>query len=326
MNIYNIYNINNNELNSLDKTINKTKTKTMRILKTKNVKTPTRGTAQSAGIDFYVPNDYAYTVLKPNEDILIPSGIKARIPQGYALVAYNKSGVATKKKLLTGACVVDEDYTGEIHIHLFNAGRKDVTIEPGEKIVQFILQPVFYDIVEEVKSERTLWEGMITERGTGGFGSTNKPKPDFVNEHRIENEVDLDTADFETIMMHQEVVKQTPKISNPSTMFSTTGKTAVLISKGTVNESIRTKGTYQRHTFRDFTTNELYLLDVSYICPHFYNLEIGDTLTGLDVFTNPKTKKQHVNGKSKFLNLGNIEVIKEEMELSKPKRKTISLL
>ena len=313
MNIYNIYNI-NNEFNSLIKTILKNKNKKMRILKTKNVKTPTRGTSYSAGIDFYVPNDFETVVLKPNEDVLIPSGIKARIPQGYALVAYNKSGVSTKKKLAVGACVVDEDYTGEIHIHLFNAGRNDVKIEAGEKIVQFILQPVFYDIIEEVSTESTLWEGMITERGTGGFGSTNKPKADFVNETTITNEIDL--SEFELLTMEQ------PKQTKPA-VFPLSGKTAVLTSKDAEKESIRTKGTYTRHSFRDIHTNEIYILDVSFICPHFYGLKKGDTLTGLEVFTNQKTKKTHINGKSKFINLGQWDEIKDEIF---PKKKMTSIL
>ena len=150
----------------------------MKFLKIRDVKTPQRGTSQSAGIDFFIPNDHPTNNLnkcifvQPGQSALIPSGIKAKVPQGYALVAMNKSGVATKKGLIVGACVVDEDYQGEIHLHVINASDKTVSLEPGEKLVQMLLISVFYDILEEVNSEEDLFEGEQTDRGQGGFGST----------------------------------------------------------------------------------------------------------------------------------------------------------
>ena len=144
----------------------------MKITKTRNVKTPTRGTQGSAGIDFYVPNDYPNSLrrVEPGERFFIPSGIKANVPEGYALIAFNKSGVALKKGLMVGACVVDSDYQGEIHLHLVNTSCKAVTIEPGEKLTQFLLIPVDHCAVEVV-DEQDLFE-VETDRGSGGFGST----------------------------------------------------------------------------------------------------------------------------------------------------------
>ena len=141
----------------------------MKIAKVKAVKTPERGTPESAGIDFFVP-DGIHAKLEPGGSCLIPSGIKANIPSGYALIAFNKSGIAVRKNLHVGASVVDEDYQGEIHFNLANVGLEDIMINPGEKIIQFILLPVFYDIIEEVKLEN-LYE-KVTARGAGGFGST----------------------------------------------------------------------------------------------------------------------------------------------------------
>ena len=144
----------------------------MRIAKVRDVKTPTRGTDGSAGIDFYVPNDYPTNLqmIEPGDRYLIPSGIKANVPSGYALIAMNKSGVATKKSLIVGACVVDSDYQGEIHMHLINVGSYSVKVVPGEKLVQFLLVPVNHCEVEEV-TESELFE-FATVRGAGGFGST----------------------------------------------------------------------------------------------------------------------------------------------------------
>jgi dUTP pyrophosphatase len=144
----------------------------VKFFKTKSVKTPTRGTERSAGIDLYVPDEFIPVKIDPNQDILIPSGLKARIPEGYALVANNKSGVATKKKLIVGAAVVDEDYTGEIHLHLINVGKTDIEINPGDKILQFILEKQEYCGIEVVESIESLYDNFESSRGDGGFGST----------------------------------------------------------------------------------------------------------------------------------------------------------
>ncbi len=140
--------------------------------KLRSVKSPSRGTPASAGIDFFVPDDFQPITLLPAQDVLIPSAIKVRIPKGYALVANNKSGVATKKKLIHGASVIDEDYQGEIHLHLINVGSSAVVITPGDKILQFLLEKQEYVEVKEVSSEEELYSGITTERGAGGFGST----------------------------------------------------------------------------------------------------------------------------------------------------------
>lgn len=162
----------------------------MKIVKVRDVKTPERGTGKSAGIDFFVPNDFVEMVLPPSLDMLIPSGIKASIPYGYMLMAAEKSGIVTSKQaalqigrkpkkdafnsvIILGAKIVDEDYQGEIHIHLINVGSSYVIIKPGMKIAQFILVPVSYEEIEEVLSEESLFAEK-SERGDGGFGSTDK--------------------------------------------------------------------------------------------------------------------------------------------------------
>lgn len=157
----------------------------MKFAKVRDVKSPVRGTAKSAGIDFFVPNDCQVIKLFPQCDVLIPSGIKAAIPENLMLMAAEKSGVVTSAEaairagrtpkdgaydsvIVLGAKIVDEDYQGEIHIHLVNVGREIVTIKPGTKIAQFILVPVRYDELEEVP-ENELFT-CSTERGEGGFG------------------------------------------------------------------------------------------------------------------------------------------------------------
>jgi dUTP pyrophosphatase len=145
----------------------------MKFLKIRDVKDPTRGTPESAGIDLYIPNDFEECTVFPQQSILIPSGLKVNVPENHAFIAFNKSGVATKKGLQVGACVIDEDYQGEVHIHLINVGDIGQVIKPGDKIIQCVLLPVNYETIEMVSDEESLWNGKSTERGEGGFGSTN---------------------------------------------------------------------------------------------------------------------------------------------------------
>jgi len=144
----------------------------MKFLKVRDVKSPNRGTPQSAGIDLFVPNDFESKTLTPGQSVLIPSGLKVNIPENHVFISFNKSGVATKKNLTVGACVIDEDYQGEIHIHLTNVGTEPTTINPGDKIIQCLLMPIVYESVDMVENEESLWEGKSTQRGEGGFGST----------------------------------------------------------------------------------------------------------------------------------------------------------
>lgn len=139
--------------------------------KTRDVKTPTRGTEESAGLDFYIPNDYEQFVLKPGDSVNIPSGIKMIIPRGMAGIFFNKSGVGVKG-VIVGACVVDSDYRGEVHLNVHNVSKdKCVRFAPGQKLVQMLVMPIELVTLGEVSEEAYQSFG-TTARGTGGFGST----------------------------------------------------------------------------------------------------------------------------------------------------------
>ena len=142
----------------------------MKISKIRDVRTPVRGTPLSEGLDFFVPRDFPGKHLLPGDAVNIPSGIKVKVPHGFALVFMNKSGVAVKKGLQVGACVVDEDYQGEVHLHVRNTSTEVQSIKPGEKLVQALLIPVDYCNIEVVNVDELYEEE--TQRGEGGFGST----------------------------------------------------------------------------------------------------------------------------------------------------------
>ncbi len=166
----------------------------MKITKTKQVKTPYKANKTDAGIDFFIPENTATFIKElkeknnktieitekgfyvlPHSDALIPSGIKMIMPEGYALVAENKSGISTKQKLIVGACVIDEEYRGETHIHLINFSTKKIKIEFGQKAVQFLMVKV-PEINIKIITNKEFDKYENTNRGTGGFGSTGIKK------------------------------------------------------------------------------------------------------------------------------------------------------
>jgi len=144
---------------------------TLSFCKIRTVQSPSRANQYDAGIDFYVPSDYKSEGIQPGYATKIPSGIKANIAVGMVLVAFNKSGVATKHGLQVGACVVDSGYEGEIHLHVMNVSHRNVFILPDTKLVQFLYLPIALPQIIEVEENRLF--DIQSQRGDGGFGSTD---------------------------------------------------------------------------------------------------------------------------------------------------------
>jgi len=143
----------------------------------KEAKLPTRAYNSDAGMDlYYCPNGdkklYNWTQnyhMPPHSSRLIPTGIKVEVPYGHMLEVKNKSGIASKRQLIVGACVIDPGYNGEVYINLHNIGQKTQVVKPGDKIAQAVLIPIVHCGIMEV-TEDNLNEDTL--RGTGAFGST----------------------------------------------------------------------------------------------------------------------------------------------------------
>ena len=138
---------------------------------------PTRAHQTDAGLDlYYCPNGdkKLYNTqdfyIPPKASRLLATGIKVEIPYGYMLEIKNKSGIAYKRQLLVGACVVDFGYNGEVYVNLHNIGAETQVISTGDKIAQAVLIPIIYCGIEEVETDQFL--NFHTKRGEGGFGST----------------------------------------------------------------------------------------------------------------------------------------------------------
>lgn len=161
------------------------------------VKSPARDNG-NAGIDFYIPSankvfadafavknettgakldETAGTItIPPHSDANIPSGIRSRFDADTGLIAVNKSGIAMKKKLVCGACLIDPNYQGIIHCHMINTSDKEVVLECGTKIVQFV--PYKFDttaietVVKGMSYDEFYKDFEFDNRGDGAFGST----------------------------------------------------------------------------------------------------------------------------------------------------------
>lgn len=143
---------------------------TIKFSKVRDVKTPTTA-YDSAGVDLYIPNDYDGIELYPNRNILIPTGIKLDIPDGYWIEIKNRSSVAHKQQLVVGACVIDQDYQGEVFIDLHNIGTTPWSLMPGNKIAQMVLHKLNRVELSEINIDDLYV--VKTERGEGALGSSN---------------------------------------------------------------------------------------------------------------------------------------------------------
>lgn len=146
--------------------------KFLKFSKISKVKDPVRSHSTDAGIDLFVPSDFKERVLGKGDSIVIPMGLKFEVPEGYMLLALNRSSVASKKGLVVGAQVIDAGYSGEYFCNVHKVTGNLTTIEPDEKLIQLVLIPIITPQLHEVKEE-DLYNGEKTDRAENGFGSTN---------------------------------------------------------------------------------------------------------------------------------------------------------
>ena len=134
----------------------------------KKAKTPTRGSAEAAGLDLYAVLDEDVLSIPPHSTKPVNIQIAIEIPKGTFGAIYARSGLATKKSLalINSVGVIDSDYRGPVIVALHNFSDEEKTIENGERIAQLVITPYLNLDIEEVE------ELTDSERGEGGFGST----------------------------------------------------------------------------------------------------------------------------------------------------------
>lgn len=133
-----------------------------------NFKMPTRGTEHAGGYDLYMPEA---GVLMPGATYgqMVPLGFAAEIPVGYVALLLPRSGAGVKGVSLNNTVgVIDADYRGEWMACLRMKNGIPHRWEAGDRLIQFVLVPAHTPelvLVEELGT---------TDRGEGGFGSTNQ--------------------------------------------------------------------------------------------------------------------------------------------------------
>mgnify|MGYP001258372208 FL=1 len=140
---------------------------------------PVRANPSDAGLDLrWCPREESETALSigPGESVLVPTGCTFGIPHGYMMEIKNKSGVAYKRQLLVGACVVDSGYEGEVFVNLHNTGTETQFLDPGDKVAQAVVVPVVHArfVASETPDIYEWYPITISNRGDGALGSTGK--------------------------------------------------------------------------------------------------------------------------------------------------------
>jgi dUTP pyrophosphatase len=121
-----------------------------------------------SGFDLYSTEDLT---IESFGRALVSTGLHFDISDGYEIQVRSKSGLALKQGLmvLNSPGTVDQGYTGEIKVILFNTTKNDITINKGQKIAQGVVCPVvsgkWINLVKVDNIEDK-------DRSDNGFGST----------------------------------------------------------------------------------------------------------------------------------------------------------
>ncbi len=133
------------------------------------IRLPRRATSGSAGYDFYSPADFS---LAPGESILLPTGVRVWMDEGWVLMIFPRSGLGFKYRLQLNNTVgiIDSDYfyaenEGHILMKLTNDSREGrmLHVHAGDGIAQGVFLPFGVTRDDHAASKRT-----------GGFGSTDE--------------------------------------------------------------------------------------------------------------------------------------------------------
>ena len=128
------------------------------------VSLPSRRNRQDAGWDCYAAED---AVLLPHTIGKVSLGFSLEIPEQWAVLLLPRSGLASRGITLSNSPgLIDSSYRGTVAALVTNLNEEPFTISRGDRICQLVFLPV-----PEVHWQEAT-ELSVTQRGTGGFGST----------------------------------------------------------------------------------------------------------------------------------------------------------
>lgn len=131
-----------------------------------NAITPFKSRASDAGFDLTI---ISHIKQLTDNTALFGTGIKIKIPIGYYCTIVGRSSISkTGYMLANNLAIIDLNYRGELMIALTKHDNSMPDIELPMRIGQLILTPYQHSVMKEVKEFDSQ-----TQRGSGGFGSTN---------------------------------------------------------------------------------------------------------------------------------------------------------
>lgn len=126
---------------------------------------PVRAHREDAGLDIRAKCE---AVVPARGSMVFYTGVHVELPPGCAGLLVSKSGLHVRHDI-TSTGLLDEGYTGEIVVKLFNYGDEDYLVRAGDKITQLVVFPIWHDPVIEIVDE--IGGGA---RGNDGFGSSGR--------------------------------------------------------------------------------------------------------------------------------------------------------
>lgn len=124
---------------------------------------PERAHKTDAGLDI-VSRDTRYVMA--HSGALVHTGLHVQLPHGTAGLLVSRSGLNVRHGI-TSTGLIDEGYTGEIMVKLYNHSDTNYLVHAGDRISQLVVIPVLY---EDIHFRDSLDEN--TDRGNHGFGSS----------------------------------------------------------------------------------------------------------------------------------------------------------
>lgn len=136
-----------------------------------NFPLPTQATLGSAGIDLRACIDTPL-VIKAGQTHLVGTGLSIYISDpNYAGLILPRSGLGHKHGIVLGNLVglIDSDYQGELMVSVWNRSQSDFTLNPAERMAQYVVVPIVRPVFEIVSEF-----DQTSVRGVGGFGHTGR--------------------------------------------------------------------------------------------------------------------------------------------------------
>ena len=137
-------------------------------LRRKGVEIPKKSHPGSACYDLKSLHTYR---IHPKKQHVFDLGLALKMKKGWRLEIHNRSGLSTLQRIIIPGTpkIIDSDYRGNLYVYLRNESQKLYTVKKGDRIAQFAVVRTYP--INFIKTRRI---PIMTEQGTGGFGSSGR--------------------------------------------------------------------------------------------------------------------------------------------------------